>query len=1119
MQTNNSRVPSDCTTLIDVLRWRAQEQPDLQAYGFLLDGETQEVSLTYAELDRWARAIAAQLQALTAPGDRALLLLPPSLDYHAAFFGCLYAGVIAIPSNPPRLEKGLGTLENILATTQATVVLMTTALRSTMDASLAQVTALQSLPWLITDVLPDGVGDGWREPNVASKSLACLLLTSGSTSMPKAIMLSHGNLLSNLALIQSRLELTSESRLVSWMPPHASMTILLVTLLPVYGGHPATFMSPDAFLQRPLRWLQAISRMHVTLSPASNFAFDLCTHTLSPEERVTLDLSSWEIAINGGEFIRADTLERFATAFQPSGFRREAFCQAYGLSETMMVSAGHKGVVPMIRGFQGAALEYNRVISASEDEEDARLLVSCGQPLVDDHTAIVDPESLVLCQPGQVGEIWVAGPSVAQGYWNRLEETERSFYCYPVDTSKGPFFRTGDLGFLHESELFVVGRLKELIIIRGRNLSPQRIELTVEQSHPSLRPASTAAFSIDVDDEERLVVVQEVEPHVQNLAEVIAIIRHAIAGQYEVQAYAVVLITSGSLPKTASGKIQRQPCRKSFLEDRLEVIERSILETGRRPELESAYVTPRNPAEQTLAQIWAQVLRVEQVGIHDNFFQLGGDSLTSMQIIARSRQAGLHYTVEQLVDHQNIAELAMVAGMAPTIETEQGLVTGSAPLLPSQQRFFELQPPEYYHHGFYRQLTARQHLKPCLLEQAVQEVFAHHDALRMRFFCEAADWRQVNIESEEHHVFSYIDLSWMPPEQQKGALAAVGEQLNYTLDLLAGPIVRVTLFDLGPDKPSVVVIVVHHLVTDAISFRIILEDLWTSYQQLSRGETVRLPPKTTSLKTWAERLVAYARSPQLRNELDYWLAEPRRRVAPLPVNPLSTGRGGGQALWFSAEETKALVYDIPRVYGTEINDVLLTALVLAFAEWTGLRSLLVDLVSHGRDPIFPDMDLSRTGGWLATFFPVLLDLGEARGLAEELRLIKEQLRRIPTRGLGYGVLRYVSQDPGVVDALRSLPEPQVRFNYTGTFDYASDSTLFSSEHPHIYAPVQGERGIVAFGDEGEEPELLVSGQLSQGQLCIVLQSGQVVRDPSTMERLAQNYLKALRTIIASCRNV
>jgi non-ribosomal peptide synthase protein (TIGR01720 family) len=1113
------------STLVEVLRWRALQQPEQRAYTFLVDGEIEEVHLTYADLDRRARAIGARLQSLGAYGERALLVYPPGLEFIAGFFGCLYAGVVAIPVYPPhspRLDKTLSKFRAIANDAQPVVALTTSALLSLAENIRTQAPDLQPLRWLATDTISSKLAEEWHHPVLSSTSLAFFQYTSGSTATPKGVMLSHGNVLHNSALIKHYFEHTAESRGVIWLPLYHDMGLIGGVLQPLYSAFPTTFLSPFAFLQRPFRWLQAISRTRATTSGGPNFAYDLCVRRITAEQRMSLDLSSWQVAFSGAEPIRHETLEQFAATFEHCGFRRQAFYPCYGLAEsTLIVSGGEKAAQPVVRHFQAAALEHNRVVTASFEDDGTRTLVGCGQALLDQRVIVVDPETLTRCSPDQVGEIWVVGPSVAQGYWNRPEETERTFRAYLSNTGEGPFLRTGDLGFLHDGELFITGRLKDLIIVRGRNHYPQDIEYTVERSHPALRRGCGAAFAVEVANEERLVVVQELELRQHpEIDEVVGNIRQAVAEEHEIQVYAVSLIKPGSIPKTTSGKVQRQSCRQAFLEDRLAVIECSILQASIRPQLESGYVPPRTAIEQSLAQIWAQLLRVEQVGIHDNFFQLGGDSLTSMQVIARARQAGLHFTVEQLVEQQTIAELAAVVGTAASIEAEQGLVSGPAPLLPTQQRFFELQPPEYYHHGFYRQCTAQQHLDPSLLAEAVQQVLRHHDALRMRFFREEERWRQVNMESEERHVFSYIDLSWMSREQQEGALAAAGEQLNYTLDLSVGPIMRVTLFDLGPDEPSVVVTVVHHLVTDAVSSRILLEDLGTAYQQLSRGEPVQLPAKTTSLKAWAERLLAYAQSAELRTQLDYWLAEPRRRVAPLPVAPLSHGRGGHQALWLSAEETRALVYDVPRVYGTEINDVLLTALVQAFAEWTGSRCLLVDLVSHGRDPLFPDVDLSRTVGWLASFFPVLLDLGEARGPAQELRSIKEQLRRIPTRGLGYGVLRYVSQDRDVLDALRSLPEPQVRFNYAGTFDQGSpDSTLFSSDHPHAYAPVPGERGMMAFGGEGEESELLVTGQLSHGQLGMVFFSGQVVRDPSIMERLAQNYLEALSTIIASCRSV
>jgi non-ribosomal peptide synthase protein (TIGR01720 family) len=1111
--------PGSCSTVLDVLRWRASEEPERAVYTFLLDGERDEISLSYSELDRRARAIAAQLQSVAAPGERVVLLLPQGPEFPAAFFGCLYAGLVAVASSPPIPGRGASAVEKVVAATGATVALTTTALRSSLEASLSEVPALSDLRCLSIDACADILAEAWRPPSVSSQTLVYLALTSGATATPKAIMCTHHTVMNSLTTYDW--ELTPASHLVSWMPPHATFQLVVGMLAPVYRGFPATFMSTAAFLERPIRWLQTISRKRATHSLGSNFAFDLCVRTTAASERASLDLSSWEVAMNGGELVRPETLEQFTSAFGPSGFRLEAWRNAYGMSEAMgMMVLGGKGTGPTVRAFRGEALERKQGVLTAPGEPDAHAIVSCGEPLLPEHTAIVDPDTLVRCEPGQVGEIWVGGAlNQTLGYWNQPEESQRTFKAYLADTGAGPFLRTGDLGFLYEGELFVVGRVKELIIIRGRNLSPQQIELTVQHSHPALRSGSAAAFTVEADDEERLVVVQEVDPEAEGRSEIAAAIRHAVAERHEIQAYAVLLVPPGSVPKTASGKVQRQPCRAAFLDGRLQAqaLERSILSAGDRPALGSAYVPPRTVAERTLAHVWAQVLHMEQVGIHDNFFELGGDSLTSIQAIARARQAGLHFTVEQLVEQQTIAGLATVVGQATAAEAEQGAVTGASPLVPSQQRFFELQDPDEYHIGFYRRIAARQWLDPGLLAEAFMRVIAHHDGLRMRFHQEGMNWRQVNLASEEHHVFSYLDVSWLSREQQDAAINVAGEQLHYTLDLQTGPLVRLTLFDLGRHQPSVVVAVFHHLVFDAVSFRVIIEDLETAYRQLSAGEPVQLPPKTLSLKGWAERLEAYAAASELRDELEHWLAEPRSKAVPLPANPHRKRWGGGQVASLDQEETWTLVHDVPRIYGTEINDALLAALVHAFAEWTGSRSLLVDLVSYGRDPIFPEVDVSRTVGWLATFFPVLLDLGDARGPQEELRTIKEQLRRIPRRGLGYGVLRYLSPDPAVVERLRALPEPQVRFNYAGSFDQAfAESALFSSQTSHSswVAPHGG--GPVAIRSGGEEPELLVTGQIVRGQLELVMFSGRVVGDLSTMEQLMRNYLAALRAILASC---
>ena len=570
------------STWVDLLGYRAQNQSDKMAYTFLQDGETEAGRLTYKELDRQARAIAARLQSLDAPVSRALLLYPPGLEFIAAFFGCLYAGVVAVPAYPPRRNQNMSRLQAIIADAQATVALTTTSMLGNIEGCFAQNPELAELRWITTDQMASNLVEAWQEPDLCESTLAFLQYTSGSTGKPKGVMVSHGNLLYNSALIQQCFEDTPNSMGVSWLPPYHDMGLIGGVLQPLYVGAPMILMSAVAFMQKPFRWLQAISRFKATTSGGPNFAYDLCVRNIKPEQRATLDLSRWEVAFTGAEPVRAQTLDQFVRTFADYGFRREAFQPCYGMAETtLIVSGGLKAALPIVCEVDEAALSQNRVHTADK-QEGTRAIVGCGRSWLNHKIVIVDPESLSPCPDSKVGEIWVSGSSVAQGYWNRPEETRQTFHAYLAETGDvagldlGPFLRTGDLGFLQDGELFVTGRIKDVIIIRGQNHYPQDIELTVEKSHPALRPGCGAAFAVDVKGSERLVVVQEVErSHLRTLDvnEVLGNIRQAVTAQHDLQIYATVLVKTGSIPKTSSGKIQRHACQSGFLTGSLNVVE------------------------------------------------------------------------------------------------------------------------------------------------------------------------------------------------------------------------------------------------------------------------------------------------------------------------------------------------------------------------------------------------------------------------------------------------------------------------------------------------------------------------------------------------------------------
>ncbi len=568
-------------------------------YAYLVDGEIEAAHLTHEALDRQARAIGAILQSYRARGERALLLYPAGLEFIPAFFGCLCAGVIAVPLPAPNMAQPYRTVPRLRAIAndaQPMLVLTTSSILAKVEGLFTQAPELRTLHWLATDKIAASAADEWHEPAVAANTLALLQYTSGSTAAPRGVMVSHENLLQNSANISQAFEIGPETVSVTWLPFFHDMGLTNGIVQPLYGGRQCVIMAPQSFLQRPARWLQAISRYKAAISGGPNFAYEMCARKISPEHRDGLDLSSWKVAYNGAEPVRAETLKRFAAAFSSCGFRPSFFYPCYGLAEaTLIVSGGLMKDEPVLCTTRVAALEHNGVAEASDAAQNARTLVGCGRAMPDTKIVVAHPESMTACAPDEVGEIWVSSPSVTQGYWNRPEETEQIFHAYLADIGEGPFLRTGDLGFLRDGELFVTGRLKDLIIIGGRNLYPNDIEFTVEQSHAAVRPGCCVAFSVDVADDERLIVAAEVERRYQperhqlngeardrspasshnrrspaDLDAVVRTIRRAVAEEHDVRVHAVVLLRAGGIPKTPSGKIQRRVCEARFRDGTLE---------------------------------------------------------------------------------------------------------------------------------------------------------------------------------------------------------------------------------------------------------------------------------------------------------------------------------------------------------------------------------------------------------------------------------------------------------------------------------------------------------------------------------------------------------------------
>jgi 8-amino-7-oxononanoate synthase len=564
------KVPSG---LVRALRRHAEERPDQPAFVRLVDGPADPSSLTYFQLDRRARAIASRLQDMGLVGQPVLLVYPHGLDFITAFLGCLYAGCIAVPTSMPHRHRMGDRFQAIVADTEARVALTTASAAVQLQAIAevekgGQATASSRILWLATDDVPDVLADRWNEPVIAADALAMLQYTSGSTSQPKGAMLGHANLLANIRAIHQAFELRGgEDRSVFWLPMFHDMGLVGGVLVPVFAGVTVVSLSPATALRNPFAWLAAITKYRATISGGPNFVYDLCVRKITDEQRATLDLSSWALAFVGAEPVDPGTLVRFAAAFAPCGFNPGALYPSYGLSEaTLMVSGPRRGSGATVGAFHNTALAENRVEPVPDDTRQARRLVACGSPVGDLRVVIVDSQTHTETVPGRVGEIWVAGASVGQGYWHKPGETRSSFRARLSDTGEGPFLRTGDLGFMHGGHLCIAGRRDDLIIVRGQNRYPQDIEATARASHPLLEAGYGAVFAADDHSQRRLVLVHEATRKGQaDFTPVLDAVRGAVLDEHGLALDVVVLVRGGTIPKTSSGKIQRHACRAAFL--------------------------------------------------------------------------------------------------------------------------------------------------------------------------------------------------------------------------------------------------------------------------------------------------------------------------------------------------------------------------------------------------------------------------------------------------------------------------------------------------------------------------------------------------------------------------
>jgi amino acid adenylation domain-containing protein/non-ribosomal peptide synthase protein (TIGR01720 family) len=1019
--------------------------------------------LTYAELNAQANQLARHLRRRgVGAGARVGLCVDRSVEMIVGILAILKAGAAYVPLNTESPRARLAAqLEEIAA-----------------PVALTQSSLLENLPEFSGEALClDRDRKQWVEE--AETDLECVngpedpvyvIYTSGSTGVPKGVVVRHGGLVNYTHYICQRLRLADAENAaglqfatVSTITADLGNTCVYPSL--VSGGSLHVMGYEEATDGRLMASYVAENSIDVLKIVPSHL------NALLASQLGEMSVLPRKYLISGGEALSRELVERIAA--------QAASCEVinhYGPTETTVGS-----LTADVNGNKAARW--------------ATATMPIGRPIANTEVYILDRQMKPL-PIGVAGELYIGGAGLAEGYLNQAERTAERFVRNPYsNNSDARLYKTGDLArYLPDGQVEFLGRTDNQVKIRGYRVELEEIEVTLGQ-HPSVRQAVVIAREEEAGRTRLVGYVVGKNGNVPSASELKSYVSERLPDYMAPS----TIVTLESLPLTANGKVDRK-----------------ALPAPDQAKKEREYIAPRTPTEELLANIWAQVLGVEKVGVHDNFFSvLGGDSILSIQIIARANQSGLRVTPKNIFEHQTIAGLAEAAGGVTTIESEQGLVTGDTPLTPIQRWFFERNfiDPHYWNQSLL--FEARQALEPALLEMVTRRLLAHHDALRLRFIHEGSRWRQFNSDMEGPATFAHLDLSPLSEAEQKNAVEAAAAALQAGMSLSEGPLLRVVFFDRGKEKTGRLLIAIHHLAVDGVSWRILLEDLHTGYQQLSSGAEMRLPPKTTSFKRWAERLEEYAQSNALRQEAAYWLTESSKRIRRLPVDfPDGANTVDSSAtvtVSLSPEETRALLHQAPEAYRTHIDEVLLAALAQGFAWWTGARSLLIDLEGHGREEIIEDVALWRTVGWFTTHFPVLLDLGASSDPGAALKVIKERLRAVPNRGIGYGLLRYLSRNEEIVEQLRAAPQPEVSFNYLGQFDQALPETSPFRPAGESIGPLQSPRGE-------RSHSLYFSGSVAGGQLHLTCIYSRNLYRRATIEKLTGNIAEALRSIITHCQS-
>ncbi|RII13374.1 Tyrocidine synthase 3 [Streptomyces sp. YIM 130001] len=919
-------------TFIETLRRRAENTPHRLALEFELS-ETEIRALDYAELDRGARAVAALIQQRAGRGDRVLLLHQPGPDYVTAFFGCLYAGAVAVPVYPPLGTGGLERVRAIAADCGATLALTDSATLTAVDERRDHLDLPAPLEWVTTDDTATAAED-WQDPQAAPDDLAFLQYTSGSTGTPKGVMLSHANLVHNAATTAQALGLDENSRAVSWLPPYHDMGLIGGILQPVHAGFACTLLPPMTFLHQPMRWLRALSRTRATVTAAPDFAYAEVLRRAKPKDHDGLDLSALRHALVGAEPVRPTTLDAFAEAFRDNGFRRSAFYPCYGLAEATLFVTGRADPAtdPTVLRLRRPDMEQGRAVEAAPDEP-AVELTSCGWAHHHDLVLIVDPDTGRPQPPGTVGEVWVSGPTVAHGYWNRPERTAQTFAGVADGHPQRTFLRTGDLGFTHGTELYVNGRIKDLIIVRGRNLYPPDIETTAERAHPLLHPGRSAALSVDNGTSEQVVLVHEV---VRGFREqdgplVVAAVREAVAAEHGLALADVVLVRTGKIPRTSSGKVRRSECRTRWLAGTLQ----PVGTTG--PAHKPAQGTGTIPAE--LAELVAAELEIDPAALVVDTPLIGQrlGSLGAARLRTALRETrGVDVPLTRFLDGLTLLDLAALPANVPAHPPETTTADPTA-VTPDQERMWLLDhmgAGDAYHVAGGLRLHGP--LDPQLLQRCLTGLFDEVPLLRTVFRTGPDGTLTTSVRpTADMFQLPSRDLRTSGEDSVAGELRALAAE---PFDFTAGPLVRLLLLQQGP-QDWVLAVAAHHAVLDGWSLGLLLQRLGNAYRD--GGTVEHLPTAVPARQPWSDETLAAWRD---RLQGAQTLELPTDH--PVPATPS----------WHGASLPVEIPADLAERIRTLAADrgatpfmVLMAAFGMLLSRWSGQDDVVVATVAARRD--------------------------------------------------------------------------------------------------------------------------------------------------------------------------